>query len=56
MTERGSSKHGARLDEQMAAETRDLLAPDDVLDRLATLPPGTTYQTVSEIWSVSTAG
>jgi hypothetical protein len=32
MMERGSSKHGARLDEQMAAET------------------------VSEIWSASTAG
>ena len=29
---------------------RDLEAPDDVLDALRTLPPGTTYQNVAEVW------
>ena len=32
---------------------RDLEAPDDVLARLAALPPGTTYRTVAEIWHAS---
>jgi hypothetical protein len=29
---------------------RDLEAPDDVLDALRTLPPGTTYKNVAEVW------
>jgi len=29
---------------------RDLEAPDDVLDAISTLPAGTTYQNVAEVW------
>jgi len=34
----------------LVRSARELHAPDDVLERLATLPPGTTYQTVTEVW------
>jgi hypothetical protein len=29
---------------------QDLSAPDDVLEALRTLPPGTTFQNVAEVW------
>jgi len=29
---------------------RGFEAPDDVIDRLGTLPPGTTYTTAAEVW------
>jgi Protein of unknown function (DUF2795) len=32
---------------------RDLEAPDDVMDRLAQLPEGTTYQNVFEVWKAT---
>jgi Protein of unknown function (DUF2795) len=42
--------------EALLSSARGFEAPDDVLDRLATLPPGTTYQNASEAWKASTAG
>jgi hypothetical protein len=36
--------------EALLGSARELNAPDDVLERLATLPPGTTYHTVTEVW------
>ena len=36
--------------EKLLNSARDLLAPDDILDRLARLEPGTTYDTVTAVW------
>jgi hypothetical protein len=36
--------------EALERSARELLAPDDVLDALGTLPRGTTYQNVAEVW------
>ncbi len=37
--------------EALMAGARDLLAPDSVLDQLASLPDGEQYQTVNQIWA-----
>jgi hypothetical protein len=37
--------------EDLIAGARDLLAPDSVLDRLASLPEGERYETVNQIWA-----
>ena len=34
----------------LETSAQDLEAPDDVLAALRTLPPGTTYQNVAEVW------
>jgi Protein of unknown function (DUF2795) len=36
--------------EALERSARDLSAPDDVLEALGTLPRGTTYQNVAEVW------
>jgi hypothetical protein len=36
--------------DKLLKSARDLEAPDDVLDRLAKLDPGTAYRTVTEVW------
>jgi uncharacterized protein DUF2795 len=35
---------------------RDLEAPDDVVARIETLPAGTTFRNVAEVWKASQAG
>jgi hypothetical protein len=42
--------------DKLRASARNLGAPDDVLDRLATLPPGTVFHNVADVWNASTAG
>jgi hypothetical protein len=37
--------------DQLRAAAAEMNAPDEVLDQLAQLPPGRTYQTVSELWA-----
>jgi hypothetical protein len=36
--------------EALLDSARGFEAPDDVLDRLSTLPAGTTYQNAAEVW------
>jgi hypothetical protein len=42
--------------EALLASARGFEAPDDVLRRLETLPPGTTYENASEVWRATRAG
>ena len=42
--------------EALLKSARDLEAPDDVLSRLETLPAGTIYHNLSEVWRASMAG
>jgi hypothetical protein len=37
--------------EQLILGAHELNAPDDILEQLAALPAGETYQTVNEIWA-----
>jgi hypothetical protein len=36
--------------EALVASAREFEAPDDVMDRLSSLPPGRTYQNAAEVW------
>jgi hypothetical protein len=40
----------------LVAGARTLGAPDDVLRRLAALPPGTSFRNAAEVWAASQAG
>jgi hypothetical protein len=37
--------------EELIVGANDMNAPDDILEQLAALPAGETYQTVNEIWA-----
>jgi hypothetical protein len=39
--------------DELMKSARDLLAPDDVLERLAKLAPDSTYRTVTEVWEAT---
>ena len=62
MAERGSDKHGPRLDDDLHDDTRSLEqgaladargnhAPEVVLERLQALPEGRTFENVQDVWA-----